>query len=107
LDCGPNASKWTKIQNQRPPGTTGGFRAQTQLSSRGSDFLRLLDADAQTLFLSPYEAEAYVEGIQEFPLEEIGSSDWMNQHEGIGELDVQAHQSAGSVHVLRRRGLTF
>lgn len=53
-----------------------------------------MDADAQTLFLSPYEAEAYVEGIQEFPLEEIGSSDWMKQHERIEKLNLQAHQSA-------------
>ena len=53
-----------------------------------------MDGDAQTLFLSPYEAEIYVEGLQEFPLEEIGSSDWIKQHEKIEKLNLQAHQSA-------------
>jgi hypothetical protein len=53
-----------------------------------------MDADANTLFLSPYEAEAYVEGLQEFPLEEIGSSEWIKQHEKIEKLNLQAHQSA-------------
>eukprot|EP01041_Mallomonas_annulata_P002358 gene2358-4575_t len=44
--------------------------------------------------LSPYEAESYVECLSKFSLEEVGSSKWMEQHERIEKLNLQAHQSA-------------
>jgi hypothetical protein len=48
----------------------------------------------RAIFLSPFEAEAYVEGLRQFEVHEIGSSDWVKQHEKLEKLNLQAHQSA-------------
>jgi zinc finger MYND domain-containing protein 10 len=42
------------------------------------------------------EAERYVEELREFDIEEVGNSDWMEQHRRIEKLNVQAHQSASA-----------
>lgn len=44
------------------------------------------------------EAERYVEELEKFSLEEVGSSRWMMQHERIEKLNLQAHISANSKH---------
>ncbi|CAM9623799.1 unnamed protein product [Choristocarpus tenellus] len=44
--------------------------------------------------LSVDEAERFVEGLRKFPLEEIGSSRWFDQHQRLVKLNLQAHQSA-------------
>jgi hypothetical protein len=45
-------------------------------------------------FLSPFEAERYIEELQAFTLEDIGGSAWMKQHEQLEKLNLQAHSSA-------------
>lgn len=40
------------------------------------------------------EAERYVETLKKFQIEEIGNSEWMEQHRKIEKLNLQAHQSA-------------
>ena len=42
------------------------------------------------------EAERYVEELRTFEIEEVGNSDWMEQHRRIEKLNIQAHQSAAS-----------
>ncbi|CAM9275899.1 unnamed protein product, partial [Heterosigma akashiwo] len=44
--------------------------------------------------LSVAEAEQHIEMLRSFPLEEVGTSDWLKQSEIIGKLNIQAHQSA-------------
>ena len=40
------------------------------------------------------EAERFVEGLEEFSVQEVGSSLWMSQHGKLVKLNMQAHQSA-------------
>lgn len=40
------------------------------------------------------EAERYVEGLREFSIEEVGSDQWMDQHEKLEKLNLQAHHCA-------------
>ena len=42
------------------------------------------------------EAERYVEELRTFEIEEVGNSEWMEQHRRIEKLNIQAHQSAAS-----------
>jgi zinc finger MYND domain-containing protein 10 len=56
-------------------------------------------ADGTALFgtsfiLDPMEAERIIENLHLFSLNEIGSSEWMQQHEKLEKLNLQAHQSA-------------
>ena len=44
--------------------------------------------------LSAYEAERFVESMVKFEIEEVGSSKWMEQHERLEKLNLQAHQNA-------------
>ena len=44
--------------------------------------------------LDPSEAERYVESLQSFEIEDVGSSKWMEQHSCVEKLNLQAHQSA-------------
>lgn len=44
--------------------------------------------------LTAAEAERYVEELVKFPIEEIGSSEWMEQHRRLEKLNLQAHHSA-------------
>lgn len=41
--------------------------------------------------LSVDEAERYVESLREFSIEEVGSDAWMDQHELLEKLNLQAH----------------
>jgi zinc finger MYND domain-containing protein 10 len=45
-------------------------------------------------FLSPYEAEHFIQELRTFTLEEVGGREWMAQHERLERLNFQAHQSA-------------
>ena len=40
------------------------------------------------------EAERYVEGLKQFEIADVGSSAWLDQHQRIVKLNLQAHQSA-------------
>eukprot|EP01035_Chromulina_nebulosa_P021996 gene21996-28473_t len=42
--------------------------------------------------IDPYEAERYVESLKKFNIEDIGKSEWMDQHRKLEKLNVQAHQ---------------
>lgn len=44
--------------------------------------------------IDPMEAERYVEGLEKFDLEQVGSSKWMEQHRRVEKLNLQAHQNA-------------
>jgi hypothetical protein len=44
--------------------------------------------------VDPLEAERQVESLRKFNIEEVGSSAWMQQHEKLEKLNLQAHQSA-------------
>ena len=46
--------------------------------------------------IDPSEAERLVENLKLFPIEEIGSSAWLTQHQNLERLNMQAHQSASS-----------
>jgi hypothetical protein len=46
--------------------------------------------------IQPSEAERYIEKLQKFQIEQVGSSDWLNQHQMLEKLNLQAHQSAKS-----------
>merc|ERR1719197_1564720 len=46
------------------------------------------------MILSVDEAERYIESLSCFSLEEVGSSQWILQHEHLEKLNMQAHQSA-------------
>lgn len=46
--------------------------------------------------VDPSEAERYVEALSKFPIEQVGSSAWMEQHRNLEKLNLQAHQSAMS-----------
>eukprot|EP00041_Stephanoeca_diplocostata_P034390 m.1171167 g.1171167 ORF g.1171167 m.1171167 type:complete len:453 (-) comp24512_c0_seq5:3243-4601(-) len=41
--------------------------------------------------LTPYEAEAYCEALIAFDIKSIGSAKWLQQHEYLEKLNVQAH----------------
>ncbi|ETO33833.1 MYND finger family protein [Reticulomyxa filosa] len=43
--------------------------------------------------LTLFEARHFVEQIKEFEIQYIGSSDWINQHERLEQLNICAHQS--------------
>lgn len=45
-------------------------------------------------FLSPYEAEHLVKSITQIDIREFGSKQWLNQHETIDRLNIQAHKNA-------------
>ena len=44
--------------------------------------------------IDPVEAERYVEELEKFDLEQVGSSKWMEQHRRLEKLNLQAHQNA-------------
>ena len=44
--------------------------------------------------VDPSNAERLVEGLVKFSVEEVGSSQWIQQHVDIEKLNLQAHQSA-------------
>lgn len=44
--------------------------------------------------IDPMEAERFVEGLEKFDLEQVGSSKWMEQHRRLERLNLQAHQNA-------------
>lgn len=44
--------------------------------------------------LTPYEAEHLVENLMKFEIEDVGNSKWLEQHESIEKLNLQAHQNA-------------
>ena len=46
--------------------------------------------------VDPLEAERLVESLRKFEIEEIGCSAWLQQHEIMERLNIQAHQSAAS-----------
>ena len=46
--------------------------------------------------VDPLEAERLVESLKMFEIEEIGCSAWLQQHEVLERLNIQAHQSAAS-----------
>jgi zinc finger MYND domain-containing protein 10 len=46
--------------------------------------------------IDPSEAERLVEALKIFPIEEVGTSAWLIQHEAMERLNMQAHQSAAS-----------
>ncbi len=39
------------------------------------------------------DAERYIEGLREFDIMEVGSSEWMEQQRILSQLNLQAHQS--------------
>mmetsp|Transcript_2850 Transcript_2850/g.5782 ORF Transcript_2850/g.5782 Transcript_2850/m.5782 type:complete len:589 (+) Transcript_2850:112-1878(+) len=43
---------------------------------------------------SPWEAEQRIENLREFDVADVGSKQWMAQHEALEQLNLQAHQSA-------------
>lgn len=45
-------------------------------------------------FISPYEAEHLIQTIKEIEIAEFGSKAWLNQHETIDRLNIQAHKNA-------------
>jgi zinc finger MYND domain-containing protein 10 len=47
-----------------------------------------------SFIVDPMEAERIIENLHLFSLIEIGSSEWMQQHEKLERLNLQAHQSA-------------
>jgi zinc finger MYND domain-containing protein 10 len=46
--------------------------------------------------VDPSEAERIVENLSKFKIEDVGSPRWMQQHEKLEKLNLQAHQSAMS-----------
>ena len=57
------------------------------------------DGNGSTIFDMPpivdaLEAERQIELLRKFNIEEVGSSEWMQQHERMEKLNLQAHQSA-------------
>ncbi|GMH44294.1 hypothetical protein BSKO_12228 [Bryopsis sp. KO-2023] len=61
------------------------------LLKRGSD---LVGRQAGQGLLSAVDAEWAVQRLREFPVEEVGSSKWMDQRELIDKLNIQAHFNA-------------
>ena len=58
-----------------------------------------IDSENAGLFSMPpvltaADAERYVEELVKFPIEEVGSSAWMEQHRRLEKLNLQAHHSA-------------
>ena len=45
-------------------------------------------------FISPFEAEYMVEAIKLIDIKQYGSKEWLNQHEQIDRLNIQAHKNA-------------
>ena len=52
--------------------------------------------DADAIFLLAPEAERLIEALQPFPLDKVGTEEWLLQHEVIEKLNMQAHQCARS-----------
>ncbi|KAM8917091.1 zinc finger MYND domain-containing protein 10 [Spinachia spinachia] len=48
--------------------------------------------------LVPVEAEAFIQGLETFPLKEVGSERWFSQHTHIEKLNMQAILNASAVH---------
>lgn len=46
--------------------------------------------------LTPFEAEAYAEQLQIFDMKSIGNPKWLQQHEFLEKLNVQAHVNVGN-----------
>eukprot|EP00820_Chromera_velia_P020814 Cvel_29427.t1-p1 / transcript=Cvel_29427.t1 / gene=Cvel_29427 / organism=Chromera_velia_CCMP2878 / gene_product=Zinc finger MYND domain-containing protein 10, putative / transcript_product=Zinc finger MYND domain-containing protein 10, putative / location=Cvel_scaffold4019:6144-11724(+) / protein_length=410 / sequence_SO=supercontig / SO=protein_coding / is_pseudo=false len=46
--------------------------------------------------VSPFEAECLVEALKEIDIEDVGSSEWLSQHESVERLNKQAHVQARS-----------
>jgi len=57
---------------------------------------------ASTLLTAP-EAERMVEGLQQFGPEQVGSVKWMQQHDWVEKLNLQAHHNARSHQVRPQR----
>jgi zinc finger MYND domain-containing protein 10 len=66
-------------------------RGRTQITD--VDETQQLYAGLPTV-LDPSEAERYVESLRVFDIEEVGTSDYFQQHQKLEKLNVQAHQSA-------------
>eukprot|EP00397_Hematodinium_sp_SG-2012_P048327 GEMP01055321.1.p1 GENE.GEMP01055321.1~~GEMP01055321.1.p1 ORF type:complete len:497 (+),score=90.20 GEMP01055321.1:41-1492(+) len=49
---------------------------------------------SQALLLTPFEAEHYVESLERFQIQDVGSSKWLTQHEHIEKLNQLAHAQA-------------
>lgn len=73
-----------------------------QWSDAGNAKMKIEDVMGNNMYsdlpmvVDPQEAERFVESLRKFEIEEVGSSDWMLQHERLEKLNVQAHQSAMS-----------
>jgi len=50
--------------------------------------------DSGPFFLTPFEIEHYVQSLEKFSIEEVGSNKWLTQHEYIEKLNHMAHQQA-------------
>jgi len=48
--------------------------------------------------VSSFEAECLVSKLRRIPIEEMGGSNWLSQHEVIERLNLQCHESARSKH---------
>ena len=53
-----------------------------------------MNAHTQDEFISPYEAEHIIEGLEPVDLKEYGSKQWFSNHEKIDRLNIQAHKNA-------------
>jgi hypothetical protein len=73
-------------------------RLSHQWETVGEKHMKIEEAEAPIYDLPPIlysaDAERYAESLVKFPLEEIGSGAWMEQHRKIEKLNLQAHQSA-------------
>ncbi|KAL0238154.1 hypothetical protein GEMRC1_012627 [Eukaryota sp. GEM-RC1] len=48
--------------------------------------------------ITPYEAEAFVQSLKSFSLDQVASPQWMKQRSYIDKLNLQAHQSAQALN---------
>lgn len=75
------AHQWTSIKQHMPIEETD---------------INPICVNSEFYLVDPSEAERLVEGLRIFPLEEVGSSAWLGQHQVMERLNMQAHQSAAS-----------
>jgi zinc finger MYND domain-containing protein 10 len=65
----------------------------------GQGKMKIVDQDVGGMYgglpmiVDPQESERLVEGLRKFDIEEVGSSEYLKQHEVLEKLNVQAHQS--------------
>ena len=46
------------------------------------------------VFISPFEAEYMIEALNVMEIRDYGSKEWLNQHEQLDRLNIQAHKNA-------------